>query len=261
MFHLFKKYLGNPEKKDDRSIAERIAAIRKAPLPKHVAIIKDGNGRWAKKRGLPRIAGHTEGIKRVREIIRAVDEVGIPILTFYSFSTENWKRPEQEIDYLMMLPREFLKTDLQELMERNVKVCMLGVRNKIPAFTQAVFYELEEKTQHNTGLILNFAVNYGSRDEIVRAIHHVIDEVEKGNIGKEHITEETLEQYLLTKGLPDPDLLIRPGGEIRISNFLLWQIAYSELWFTDVLWPDFTTEVFYRALADFQRRSRRYGMV
>jgi undecaprenyl diphosphate synthase len=142
-----------------------------------------------------------------------------------------------------------------------VKVCMLGEKSRIPSYTQSVFYEFEEKTKHNTGLILNFAVNYGARDEIVRAVQQILDEVEKGNVDKEQITEETFGQYLLTKGLPDPDLLIRPSGVVRISNFLLWQIAYSELWFTDVLWPDFTTELFYRALADFQSRSRRYGAV
>jgi undecaprenyl diphosphate synthase len=242
-------------------VQEIIADIRKAPLPQHVAIMKDGNGRWAQQRGLPRTAGHAVGMKRAREIIRATDEIGIKILTFYSFSTENWKRPQPEIDYLMKLPIQFIKTDLQELVERNVKVRMLGEKHKLPADTQSVFAELEEKTKQNTGLILNFAVNYGARNEIVRAVQQIIDEVEKGNIDKEQITEETFGQYLLTKGLPDPDLLIRPSGVVRISNFLLWQIAYSELWFTDVLWPDFTTEIFYRAIADFQSRSRRYGAV
>jgi undecaprenyl diphosphate synthase len=242
-------------------LQERVMSIQSGKLPKHIAIITDGNGRWAKKRGLPRTAGHLMGIKRVREIIRASHKLGIQVLTYYSFSTENWKRPKNEVDYLMRLPRQFLKTDLSELMERNVKVQILGKINKTPSETQLALKEFEKETECNTGMILNFAINYGARDEIIWAIQQIIAEVEKGNINKEQIDEEVINQHLFTKGLPDPDLLIRTSGEIRISNFLLWQLVYSELWFTDTLWPDFTSEMFYQAIEDFQRRLRRYGAV
>ncbi|SFJ22990.1 isoprenyl transferase [Thermoflavimicrobium dichotomicum] len=260
MLKSFKRWVGSSEK-GELTVDDLIEEIRKSPIPKHVGIITDGNGRWAKKRGLPRTAGHAAGMKRVREIIRAADEIGIQVLTFYSFSTENWKRPKEEVDYLMKLPLEFLKTDLDELIRRNVKVQMLGEKEKTPSYTQYALNEFEEKTKHNTGLILNFAINYGARDEILHAIRHIIDDVEKGNIDKEDINEQLMNRYLHTKGLPDPDLIIRTSGEIRVSNFLLWQLAYSELWFTDELWPDFTSEMFYQAIVDFQHRSRRYGAV
>ncbi|MFC7441716.1 isoprenyl transferase [Laceyella putida] len=255
------KRLVNGEKGSERTKEELLEVIKSVPLPEHVAIITDGNGRWAKMRGLPRTAGHAQGMKRVREIIRAADSLGIKVLTFYSFSTENWKRPKDEVEYLMKLPIEFLKTDLQELMKRNVKVQMLGEKSKTPSATQQALIEFEEKTKENTGLILNFAINYGSRDEILHAIRQIIEDVQNGDIDKEQVNEQLMGQYLLTKGLPDPDLVIRTSGEIRVSNFLLWQLAYSELWFTDVLWPDFTDEIFYLAIEDFQRRSRRFGAV
>lgn len=238
---------------------DTIDEIDKKTLPKHVAIITDGNGRWAKKRGLPRTAGHAAGMRRVRETIRAANDLGIEVLTFYSFSTENWKRPKEEVDYLMKLPAEFLKTDLQELVDRNVRVQMLGEKRQTPTFTQEALAAFEEKTKHNTGMILNFAINYGSRDEILSMIHQIIDDVELGNISKREISEQVVSDRLLTKGLPDPDLVIRSSGEIRISNFLLWQIAYSEFWFTEALWPDFSKEMFFQAIKEYQRRSRRYG--
>lgn len=259
MIRSIKRLVGS--EKREVSNENLLEKIKNAPLPKHVAIITDGNGRWAKKRGLPRTAGHAAGMKRVREIIRCADSLGVKVLTFYSFSTENWKRPKDEVEYLMKLPMEFLKTDLGELIERNVKVQMLGEKSKTPGHTQKALEEFEEKTKNNTGLILNFAINYGSRDEILHAVHQIIDDVKNGHIDKEQVTEELMGQYLLTKGLPDPDLVIRTSGEIRVSNFLLWQIAYSELWFTDVLWPDFSSEYFYRAIEDFQHRSRRFGAV
>jgi undecaprenyl diphosphate synthase len=260
MIETIRRWVGNrpPEQLREEDLYEE---IRKHPLPKHIGIITDGNGRWAKNRGLPRTAGHAAGMKRVREIIRAANDLGIEVLTFYSFSTENWKRPKEEVEYLMKLPKEFLKTDLKELVERNVKVQMLGDKSKTPSYTQEALIEFEEKTKDNTGMILNFAINYGARDEILNAVRQIIDDVQKGNIGKEEITEELMNRYLTTKGLPDPDLIIRTSGEIRVSNFLLWQIAYSELWFTPVLWPDFTKVHFYQAIYDFQQRSRRYGGV
>jgi undecaprenyl diphosphate synthase len=246
---------------DTSSAEDLLEKIKKAPMPKHVAIITDGNGRWAKKRGMPRTAGHAAGMKRIREIIRAADDLGVEVLTFYSFSTENWKRPKDEVEYLMKLPMEFLKTDLQELMKRNVKVRILGGISKTPDYTQKALMEFEEKTKDNTGLILNFAINYGARSEIIEAVHRIIEDIENGHIDKGEVNEELMSEYLLTKGLPDPDLVIRTSGEIRVSNFLLWQLAYSELWFTDVLWPDFSSECFYQAIEDFQHRSRRFGAV
>lgn len=260
MIETIRRWVGN-QFSEQISADELYKEIRKHPLPKHIGIITDGNGRWAKKRGLPRTAGHAAGMKRVREIIRAANDLGIEVLTFYSFSTENWKRPKDEVEYLMKLPKEFLKTDLKELVERNVKVQMLGDKSKTPSYTQEALMEFEEKTKENTGMILNFAINYGARDEILNAVRQIIDDVQKGNIGKEEINEQLMNQYLTTKGLPDPDLVIRTSGEIRVSNFLLWQIAYSELWFTPVLWPDFSKEHFYQAIYDFQQRSRRYGGV
>jgi undecaprenyl diphosphate synthase len=236
-------------------------SIKKHPLPKHIAIITDGNGRWAKMRGLPRTAGHAAGMRRIREIIRAANDLGVEVLTFYTFSTENWKRPKDEVEYLMKLPIEFLKTDLQELVNRNVKVQMLGEKKQTPTLTQQALTEFEEKTKQNTGMILNFAINYGSRNEILSAIQQIIDDVDMGYIGKEDISEQVVSERLLTKGLPDPDLVIRSSGEVRISNFLLWQVAYSELWFTKTLWPDFTKEIFFEAIHEFQTRSRRYGAV
>lgn len=240
---------------------ELMAKIKKAPLPQHIAIIMDGNGRWAKKRGLPRTAGHAAGMLRVREVIRAVDELGIKILTLYSFSTENWKRPKKEVDFLMKLPIQFLKTDLQELVDRNVRVQMLGELSATPTMTREALLQFVERTKKNTGLVVNFAINYGARDEIIRAVHHLIDDVLTGKLKKEELDESRFNQYLLTRGLPDPDLVIRTSGEIRISNFLLWQIAYSEFWFTDVLWPDFSKRQLLQAIQEYQNRSRRYGAV
>lgn len=254
------KRIVNPAS-SSKNIDELMASISKAPLPQHIAIIMDGNGRWAKKRGLPRTAGHAAGMLRVREVIRAADELGIKVLTLYSFSTENWKRPKQEVDYLMKLPIKFLKTDLQELVDRNVRVQMLGELSATPAMTRDALIQFVERTKHNTGLIVNFAINYGARDEIMRAVHHLIDDVLAGKIKKDQLDESLFDQYLLTRGLPDPDLVIRTSGEIRISNFLLWQIAYSEFWFTDVLWPDFSKRLLLQAIQEFQNRSRRYGAV
>ncbi|PTX58613.1 undecaprenyl diphosphate synthase [Melghirimyces profundicolus] len=240
---------------------ERIASLQKAPLPRHVAIIMDGNGRWAKKRGLPRVAGHRAGMKTVRRITRAADDLGIEALTLYSFSTENWKRPKDEVNYLMGLPEEFLRTDLDELVSRNIRVRMLGEEEGLPEHTLDAIRKFKEATKENTGMILSFALNYGSRAEIIHAIERIIDDMKSGKLSKDVLDESLIGQYLYTADLPDPDLMIRTSGEVRISNFMLWQLAYSELWFTDVQWPDFSKEMFYQAIEDFQRRSRRYGAV
>ncbi|SHF31963.1 undecaprenyl diphosphate synthase [Seinonella peptonophila] len=255
------KRLVNPTAKTKRDEEALISSIKQHPLPQHIAIITDGNGRWARKRGLPRTAGHAAGMMRIREIIRSADEIGLPVLTFYSFSTENWKRPRKEVEYLMRLPIEFLKSDLKELIERNVKVQMLGDKQQTPQETYAALLEFEKQTAQNTGLILNFAINYGSRGEIIHAVQQMIQDAKNNQIDADMIDESLFSQYLLTKGLPDPDMVIRTSGEVRVSNFLLWQIAYSELWFTDALWPDFTSYMLFEAIQEFQSRTRRYGAV
>lgn len=230
-------------------------------VPDHVAIIMDGNGRWAKKRGLPRVIGHREGTKVVKKIVRKANDVGVKVLTLYAFSTENWKRPTSEVEFLLKLPEQFLKDYLPELMEQNVRVEVMGRSDLLPEHTRVAMDEAKEKTRQNDGLILNFAMNYGSRDELTRAVQHIATEVNKGDLTIDEIDEEKIQQHLFTSHLPDPDLLIRTSGEVRLSNFLLWQLAYSEFWFTEVLWPDFTEEHFVEAIHDFQHRGRRYGGV
>ncbi|MBS4172549.1 isoprenyl transferase [Bacillus sp. FJAT-49736] len=245
--------------KEDSALEDRILALKELPIPKHIAIIMDGNGRWAKKRALPRIAGHHEGMKRVRRITRFASKLGIEVLTLYAFSTENWKRPKNEVEYLMKLPGEFLGTFLPELMEENVRVKMMGYKDKLPDHTQNAVEKAIRDTEHNNGLILNFALNYGSRDEIVRAVKNIIHDVKNGKINEKAITEDNFSEYLMTQDLRDPDLLIRTSGEIRLSNFMLWQLAYTEFFFSDVLWPDFSEEHLIEAIEVYQQRSRRYG--
>ncbi|QKG84571.1 isoprenyl transferase [Kroppenstedtia pulmonis] len=249
------------EEKKPSDLTERGKALKQGPLPRHVAIIMDGNGRWAKKRGMPRIAGHRAGMKTVRQITRAADDLGIEALTLYSFSTENWKRPKDEVNYLMGLPEEFLRTDLDELVKRNIQVKMLGEEKDLPEHTLRALRQFKEATEENTGMVLSFALNYGSRTEILHALHQIIEDVKRGKLNKDHLDETDFERYLYTADLPEPDLMIRTSGEVRISNFMLWQLAYSELWFTDVQWPDFSQSMFYQAIEDFQHRSRRYGAV
>lgn len=228
-------------------------------IPEHVAVIMDGNGRWAKSQGLPRIAGHHNGMKAVKRITMAADKLGVKILTMYAFSTENWKRPKDEVDFLMKLPQEFLAIELDELVENNVQVRMMGYKEDLPDHTLRAMEEAVRQTKHNTGLVLNFALNYGSRREIVEGIREIGHQIASGQLRPEDITEEHIGQHLLSNHLPDPDLLIRTSGELRLSNFMLWQLAYSELWFTDVYWPAFTEQHLYEAIAEYQRRSRRYG--
>lgn len=228
-------------------------------IPKHIAIIMDGNGRWAINKGLPRIAGHKEGMNVVQKIVRAAVNYNIEILTLFAFSTENWKRPKPEVDYILRLPKEFLHIFLPELMEKNVRVETIGDFDSLPAHTKEAVMYMKNKTKHNTGLLLNFALNYGGRYEIVEGLKRVISDVEAGRISKEQLSEEIFSSYLYTHNLCDPDLVIRTSGEQRISNFLLWQSAYSEFWFTDVLWPDFNEELFKEAIEEYQSRIRRYG--
>ncbi|WP_414703611.1 isoprenyl transferase [Pseudalkalibacillus sp. SCS-8] len=230
-------------------------------VPKHVAIIMDGNGRWAKKRGLPRIAGHREGMKVVRKIVRRANQLGINALTMYAFSTENWKRPKPEVEFIMKLPEQFLVTYLPELIEENVQVRIMGEEEGVPSYTLKAVHEAVERTKHNDGLILNFALNYGSRYEITSAVRKLALEVEQGNLRSEDVNEKMIGSYMMSNDIGDPELLIRTSGEIRLSNFMLWQLAYTELWFTDVYWPDFSEADFDSAIHDYQNRGRRFGGV
>jgi undecaprenyl diphosphate synthase len=227
--------------------------LERPPLPKHVAIIMDGNGRWARKKGLPRIYGHRAGAKAVRSTVRAAGELGIEVLTLYAFSTENWLRPQTETRALMGLLRMTLRREIAELNRNNVRLKAIGRLQKLPQNVQDELQRCVEATQSNSGLTLNLALNYGGRQDILDAVNALIKQ------GKTTIDEEDMSRNLTTAGLSDPDLLIRTSGEYRISNFLLWQIAYAELYVTPVLWPDFKRAHLQEALVDYQRRERRFG--
>jgi undecaprenyl diphosphate synthase len=257
MLNILKKWRNSNHPNEQLEFSKE--EIMKREIPEHIAIIMDGNGRWANKRALPRIAGHHEGMKVVRKITKLSNELGVKALTLYAFSTENWKRPKVEVDYLMKLPEEFLGTFLPELVEENVQVRIMGDESKIPEHTLRAVQKAQEETKNNNGLILNFALNYGSRAEIIHAIQDVFDDVKNGKVHTEEITEELFSQYLMTKTMRDPDLLIRTSGEIRLSNFMLWQLAYSEFVFTDVLWPDFSEDHLIAAISEYQHRGRRFG--
>jgi undecaprenyl diphosphate synthase len=228
-------------------------------IPNHIAIIMDGNGRWAKERGYPRFKGHQEGMDNVKRIVKVANREGVKYLTIYAFSTENWKRPKAEVDFLMKLPTQFLNHYLPELIEENVKVTMIGYFDQLPKHTKKAMEEAVLRTQSNTGLILNIALNYGGRLEITEAMQQIAKEVEAGQLSADEITEDVIGQHMYTKDLPDPDLLIRTSGEVRLSNFLLWQLAYSEFWFSSVHWPAFDEEEFLKALRAYSQRKRRFG--
>ncbi|WP_342600714.1 isoprenyl transferase [Psychrobacillus sp. FSL H8-0483] len=256
---MLKKLIRKNEKTISIHVNDRKEKAQQEQLPGHIAIIMDGNGRWAKKRSLPRVAGHHEGMKTVKKITRFANEVGIKTLTLYAFSTENWKRPKIEVEFLMRLPEEFLATYLPELIEQNVQVQMMGNIELLPEHTKRAVKRAMEQTASNDGLILNFALNYGSRDEIVQAVQKIAQEVQEGKISADTISEDLLNNYLMTKNLTEPDLLIRTSGEVRLSNFMLWQLAYTEFWFTDTLWPDFDEACLMDAIESYQKRNRRYG--
>lgn len=256
MIERFKQWLHSNSRKQERKTVDA-----ESQVPRHVAIIMDGNGRWAKKRNLPRIAGHREGMKTIREVTRMANELGISILTLYAFSTENWKRPSEEVDSLMKLPQEFLETELEELKRHNIRLYMIGNEERLPEYTKRAVDTAKEQTKNNTGLILNFALNYGGRQELEYAIQRIAGDLANGSIKEADINENLIPSYLYTGDLGDPDLLVRTSGEVRISNFMLWQLAYTELWFTDTLWPDFSAEDFQTAIRNFQQRKRRYGAV
>jgi len=221
----------------------------------------DGNGRWATRKGLPRVAGHREGVKAARGLVRAADAMGLRFLTLYAFSTENWNRPEDEVTTLMRLLEESIYRELPELMERNVRLRVIGRHSGVPLPVRRGIDHVVDATKANTGLTLLMAFNYGGRDELLDAFRALARRVRAGELAPEDIDEAQVSSVLYTDGVPDPDLLIRTSGEMRISNFLLWQIAYTELWITKTLWPDFGAADLYRAVADFQQRSRRFGGV
>lgn len=230
-------------------------------LPRHIAIIMDGNGRWAKKRGLPRVAGHREGVNSVRDIVEACGELKIQVLTLYTFSTENWRRPKAEVSALMKLLIQTLQKEIDELAEKNVKLIVSGNLDRLPADVGEGVREGIKRTEGNTGLILNMALNYGGREEIVHAVRAIAERVEEGKIKPSQIDQNTFQSFLYTADLPDPDLLIRTSREFRISNFLLWQLAYTEIVITDVLWPDFRRKELFKAIRVYQKRERRFGKV
>jgi len=232
---------------------------KKAAIPLHIAIIMDGNGRWAKRRGLPRSAGHREGANTLKRIVRASDELGIKYLTAYAFSTENWSRPKEEVDELMSLLLEFLRNADNELAGKNVRIMVIGEAEGLSDEIRREINRITEKTKSNTGLTLLLALNYGSRREIIRAAEKISRDVKKGVLDPDEIDEKLFSDYLYTSGIPDPDMIIRPSGERRLSNFLLWQASYAELWYSDILWPDFTKKDLIQALREYQRRERRFG--
>ena len=235
--------------------------LDKHKLPKHVAIIMDGNGRWAKKHLLSRIKGHEKGSEAVRTIVRACREFEIAYLTLYAFSTENWQRPQNEIDALMSLLIKFLKSEQKELLENDIRLHGIGQIERLPAGVQQALHETMELTKDNSALQLNLALSYGSRAEIVHMAREIAKKSKNGAIDPDTITPEVVEAYLYRKGIPDPDLLIRTSGEMRISNFLLWQIAYCEIYVTPTYWPDFGRDEFFEILKDYQQRERRFGRV
>ena len=227
----------------------------------HLAIIMDGNGRWAKAKGLPRTAGHKVGADNVRTIAIAANELGVKYLTLYAFSTENWKRSQDEVSYLMKLPAYLFKMYMQEFLERGFRIRLIGDLSALPDATRKVLLDAADESKENTGLSLIIAINYGSRDEITRAVRKAAQAVKDGDLQPEEITEETISGYLDTADFPDVDLLIRTSGELRISNYLLWQIAYAELEFIPESWPEFTPEVLRRCLEEYSHRDRRFGGV
>ncbi len=230
-------------------------------MARHVAIIMDGNGRWATERNLPRVAGHRAGVETIRHVIKACPELGIEVLTLYAFSTENWKRPKDEVDALMWLLVEYCRQEVAELDRAGVRIQHLGRLEGLPALQRSELERAMQQTRSNNRLILNLALNYGARAEIVDAFQSLLTRVQKGELAPEAVDEQAITRHLYTGGLPDPDLIIRTAGELRLSNFLLWQAAYSEFWATPVYWPDFRREHLEQALEDFGRRERKFGAV
>jgi undecaprenyl diphosphate synthase len=247
------------------AIMEKIDSLKKKidqhPLPEHIAIIMDGNGRWAKRRNLPRTAGHEAGVEAVRKVVRASAELGIKILTLYTFSVENWKRPREEVAALMRLLTRTTRREIDELDRNNVRLITTGHVDELSVARRKVLALAAEKTRENDGLVLNLALNYGGRTEIIDAVRSIALGIRTGHIQPNEINESLFSNYLYTAGLPDPDLLIRTSGEMRISNFLIWQTSYTELYVTEVLWPDFGRRELFEAVIEYQKRERRFGRI
>ena len=244
------------------SVEERLLqSLDPDRLPRHIAIIMDGNGRWARARSLPRVAGHRAGINSVREVVEGAARLGIQVLTLYAFSVENWKRPRREVDTLMQLLKEFLNRELATLLKNNIRFQVIGRFDELHPSVQRELRKAIEATSQGTGMLFNIALSYGGRTEIVDACRRMMEDRLQGRADWTEITEAVFERYLYTAGQPDPDLLIRTSGELRVSNFLLWQIAYAEIWVTETLWPDFKRRELLQALVDYQKRERRYGRV
>ena len=237
------------------------AGLDPSNLPQHVAIIMDGNGRWAKQRLLNRIRGHEKGAETVRAIVRTSREIGISVLTLYAFSTENWQRPKSEVAALMILLKKFLESELSELIENNIRLQAIGQIDRLPRDVLQILHHTMDCTQDKDGMILNLALSYGGRSEITDMVKAIGQKLQTGQLGLDDVTTDLVSQHLYTHDLPDPDLLIRTSGEMRISNFLLWQIAYAELSITKTLWPDFNRDEYLRILKDYQTRDRRYGTI
>ena len=247
-----------------RYIEERSAYLMKVSdlknLPRHIAIIMDGNGRWAEKHTLGRISGHRQGAKSVKITVRVCRKLGIQYLTLYAFSMENWLRPQEEVDALMELLKKYLQSEIKMMMKHDIRLTVIGNIGVLKEPVRRILNEAMEKTAHNRRMVLNLALSYGGRDEIVEAVKGIVKDSRDGKIMPQNITKELFSRYLYTAEIPDPDLLIRTSGEYRLSNFLLWQTAYTELYFTDVLWPDFRRKHLMEAISDFQRRERRFGL-
>ena len=244
-----------------KSKKEEVIEIDMNNIPKHIAIIMDGNGRWAKARKLPRTMGHRAGMKTIKTIVRECGNLGVKYITLYAFSTENWKRPSEEVGALMDLVVEFVEKELDELHENDIKLNSIGDISKLPEKSRKSIEAAKEKTKNNKSLTLNIALNYGGRDEIVKGVKEIATLVSEGKLKIEDIDEKEISNHLYTKGMPDPDMIIRPSGELRLSNYLLWQSAYSEFWFSNINWPDFTENDLRKAISDYQKRDRRYGGV
>jgi undecaprenyl diphosphate synthase len=234
--------------------------LDKTNLPRHIAIIMDGNGRWAQKHSLGRIAGHRKGAESVRNIVEACRKIGISYLTLYAFSSENWSRPEREVRALMTLLERYLKSEVKVMLKNNIRLLAIGDMGALPEKVRTILRDTIEKTAGNTAMTLILALNYGSHDEILGAVRKLIDEACQGKIRASDVTLERFAGYLFTGGIPDPDVLIRTSGEYRLSNFLLWQMAYTEFYFTDILWPDFREEQLIEAISEYQKRERRFGL-
>ncbi|MEW5897718.1 MAG: isoprenyl transferase [Bacillota bacterium] len=253
---MFKKL---PEERKTAEETGLLARIDRSRLPQHIAIIMDGNGRWAQRRGLPRTFGHRAGVESLRDVVKICVELGIKFLTVYAFSTENWKRPREEVNTLMDLLIEYLQREIDELCANGIRINPIGKLEELPASAQKAVLMARERTRLNRGLTLNVALNYGSRSELVEAVRALAQKVRQGELAPGEIDEKVISSHLYTAGQPDPDLLIRPSGDYRVSNFLLWQLAYTEFWLTPVLWPDFRRVHLLQAIVDFQSRERRFG--